>query len=1130
VLPKADRFIRYRQSALMANAAQNAFEQHPHAVQVVRFIGATPASSDPRSLLEMLCRQINRAYRGDQGTPLLDYEQLVNTFKLLLALATPERPLIIFLDALDQLSVRETDIAMTWLPSELPPHVRLVISALPGPVLNAVARRALSAEANLTSSVINLPSLSPADGAELLRRWMNEAGRTLQSEQQDGVLAKFSRYGLPLQLQLAFEEARRWRSYQGIPCHVGGDSVLSDDILGQIGSLFRRLERDHGRLLVARALGYLGASRHGLAEDELLDVLAQDEEFFGDFLARVRHELSLASRTYRQLPIAVWARLYLDLEPYMAVHAAFGTSLLSFYHRAVLEAVDLKYLATDGHALHSALAGYFNSQPTWLTSWGVPHTRKVAELPHQLARAEDWKSLADVLLDPVFLHAKCAAGLTFDLLADYDTAARVGSALPYREAVSLVGAAVRLSSHVIAKDWRQLAAQLHGRLANEEEPMVRRFLNRLAKEAPRPWIRPLTASLDSPGHSLLATFPRHTSGILSIVITADDSHALTGHGDGCLKLWHLATGTELRTYVGHTGMVAGIAVTPNGDRALSCASGSTDDSMRLWDIESGAEIGIFRHKTLWPLKLFPLKAKWVNAVAITPDGRHALFASSDHTLKLWDLDRLRVVRTFRGHTDVVGAVAISPDGHCVISGSDDHSLKRWDLKNGRTLRTFRGHTKGVQDVAIAPDGSRMVSASLDHTLRLWDVETGEELCVLDAHTSTVTSVVFTPDGHRAVSGSMDGMMMLWDLDSGDLLHTFENCGRVGDVGITSDGNRLVSGSIEGDLKVWDLKVPQKTRSLSVHRSAVSAVVMLKERQRVISSGADGTLKTWDLTGREVRLRAGITVADGRFTTAWDSKEAKAGGRFPIEFFRRIGALAVTPDGRTALTGSYDNILRLRDLGSGRELDNFEGHTAPVTAVIVTLDGQRALSASGDKTLKVWNLGNGRETHTLTAHSQWVHALAESSDGRRVISASSDGHLTLWEVGSWRQLLSIDVGAGWVSAVVMTPDGRQALSGSASGKITLWDLDTGAAVRTLWGHVDLVTGLAITSNGCQILSVSDDHTARLWDLTTGRELAVFIADAPFWCCAAGSDELFIAGDALGRVHFLHLEEHGSPFLV
>src|SRR5229473_2976779 len=109
-----------------------------------------------------------------------------------------------------------------------------------------------------------------------------------------------------------------------------------------------------------------------------------------------------------------------------------------------------------------------------------------------------------------------------------------------------------------------------------------------------------------------------------------------------------------------------------------------------------------------------------SGVTVTPDGKRAVSASYDRTLKVWDLDTGRALRTLEGHSLFVNGVAVTPDGKRAVSASSDNTLKVWDLETGRALRTLEGHTHHVNGMAVTPDGKRVVSASADNTTGIWE--------------------------------------------------------------------------------------------------------------------------------------------------------------------------------------------------------------------------------------------------------------------------------------------------------------------------------------------------------------------------------------------------------------------------
>jgi hypothetical protein len=109
-------------------------------------------------------------------------------------------------------------------------------------------------------------------------------------------------------------------------------------------------------------------------------------------------------------------------------------------------------------------------------------------------------------------------------------------------------------------------------------------------------------------------------------------------------------------------------------------------------------------------------ANWVNACAVTPDGRRVVSASGDHTLKVWDLASGRVEATLEGHAHVVRACAVTPDGRRVVSASNDRTLKVWDLASGRVEATLEGHADCVSACAVTPDGRRVISVLSDNCI------------------------------------------------------------------------------------------------------------------------------------------------------------------------------------------------------------------------------------------------------------------------------------------------------------------------------------------------------------------------------------------------------------------------------
>ena len=119
---------------------------------------------------------------------------------------------------------------------------------------------------------------------------------------------------------------------------------------------------------------------------------------------------------------------------------------------------------------------------------------------------------------------------------------------------------------------------------------------------------------------------------------------------------------------------------------------------------------------------------------------------------MWDLESGRELRTLKGHTDHVNGVALSGDGRLAVSASDDETLKVWEVESGRELRTLQGHAGPVDGVALSGDGRLAVSASDDGTLKVWDVESGRELRTLNGHTTDAVICAWRVSGDGRAGG------------------------------------------------------------------------------------------------------------------------------------------------------------------------------------------------------------------------------------------------------------------------------------------------------------------------------------------------------------------------------------------
>ncbi len=234
-------------------------------------------------------------------------------------------------------------------------------------------------------------------------------------------------------------------------------------------------------------------------------------------------------------------------------------------------------------------------------------------------------------------------------------------------------------------------------------------------------------------------------------------------------------------------------------------SGSADKTLKLWEVQSGR-----------CLRTFVGHTNDVKSVCLSADGRYALSGSLDETIKLWEVGTGdayigRCLRTIEEQMKYVHSLCLSADGCQVLSGSRGWTIKLWDLASEKDLHLIfdsdnDGYIlRGVNSACLSLDGRYVLSGGKDSTLRLWEITSRRCLHSFNGHTGEVTAVCLSCDGHYALSGSKDKTLKLWDVSDGRCLHTFEgHTGGVNTVCLSPDGSYALSGGEDHMLKLWSL--------------------------------------------------------------------------------------------------------------------------------------------------------------------------------------------------------------------------------------------------------------------------------------------------------------------------------------
>jgi WD40 repeat protein/serine/threonine protein kinase len=473
----------------------------------------------------------------------------------------------------------------------------------------------------------------------------------------------------------------------------------------------------------------------------------------------------------------------------------------------------------------------------------------------------------------------------------------------------------------------------------------------------------------------------------------------------------------------------------------------------------------------------------VTCLAVSANGRLIATGSSDGLVSLWDASTLIEQADWREDPiSGVYALAFSPDNQALAYGCADGTIYLWDLSKPRPARkaVLKGHLGTVWALAWGPGGSVLASGSGDGSLRLWDPTRGDKAEVLNqpkADDIAVLAVAFAPGGQVLASGGRDRKVHIWDLAGGKLTERFALQGSQDDISelaFAAKGDRLLSTGTGRFLRIWDLaKGEQLGNPIELTPKGggpyATAAISTDGQMVAVVAGQSAPVRLWEITGESARDRGGLgnlsygTAAlcffpDGKAVVAAGSRRLQVwsvvrkpklavGSDEPVQ----VRSVALSPDGRTLATGSYNGPVRLWDLGGPEPVGvhPLDGHVPrAVAAVRFSPDGTLLASASQDFSARVWDLTGQQpaELARLTGFNNALIGASFSSDNKLFACGSYDRTARLYDIvfGKFVQRGDPLVHPDHLASLALARDGRllaclvgdQPLRGQL---LRLWDL-------------------------------------------------------------------------------------------
>jgi WD40 repeat protein len=1115
----------------------------PGSLVVFRAAGASPASTRVPELLASVWAEIV-AGLGAAGSALpaapRDPAQLQREWPAFLAAASTAATgrLVIVIDALDQLEASAS--LATWIPVHLPAKLRWIVSAAAdhpheGGWLAALRLR--------HAQELPVPPLDEERSRAIVRGLPSLYAKTLDDRQVDALLANPASRN-PLFLTVALRELKLFGAFERLDVAIANlprpAAGAADDALHELfETLLERLEADEAaatRAVVGAALGAIAASRRGLAEADLLQVVA--------------HALPGVDAVSRDVSVQVMLR---QLRPYLQRRHATDGALIGFFHRSLAEQVAARYLpdAPARAAQRRVLASYFDAQP-WQDAGGRPHAGKVAELAwlrQRIAADEPTPAsrdqLAALMLDWAFLHAKHRAGLLYELAGEF-TAARAVLDHEAARQIALVEEALR----------RDIG-----------------FIDANREDYPQALVQCLWNSCWWHDHpSAAAHYENGGAGLQfdgELATWAEAGRAAAAREQPG-AMWmrqlrpgftRLGSGAQMRI-TGFGNAVVGVDWSPDGRFIVAV---STDPAVRVIEAATGQEclrIGHAGRKAL--------------CVAISPDSQRFSLglqgSVTNETLKEFSLLTGELLATHKCHRSAIHKVRYARDGQRLVAASADGSATVWSVPGGELLRRL-GQPKEERQASFHNIGFDLVGrtpklawCSRDEFVNLWDAGTGQAAGRWKARAHAVTALEVSPGGEFvAFHAGYDKGRGLWvhRLDGGEVvLHLERDEGYGGPIAWSPDSRLLAMANGKSQrVRVWRVPGGECVLDVRTHLSEVNAIVFSPDGTRVATASGNTLARrgiseesqfeihvlALDADVPETRLRDHAHVVSHLMYSP-DSSRLVSMARTPTLEYRNEPAAVRLWDSGTMLPRGARHVDESID-----RVERVPGDSMLVTIGKCSLGNERDASA-----VRVWHW-DAMRTASVSRFAGWAAVRAtpggrsfwlRHNDGAgwlgcheyrlpRVVRVrevpgearafSADGAVAVTGVGTAGRLLLVDAGTlaplGEVAAsdkdarverVSFSPRGDR-LVHTEGYAIVVRERASLRELHRLRGHQSSIDVLQVSDDGEWLTSASQD-AVRVWRLGGGECARVYHgrSDPLAWARAPFAGALVPVATAGGMV--------------
>jgi WD40 repeat protein len=454
----------------------------------------------------------------------------------------------------------------------------------------------------------------------------------------------------------------------------------------------------------------------------------------------------------------------------------------------------------------------------------------------------------------------------------------------------------------------------------------------------------------------------------------------------------------------------------------------------------------------------------VYTVSFSPDAKRVLTASSDNTVKIWDVKTGKLLLTLEGNKQSVSYAKFSPDGSKIITSSNDNKIKTWDSFSGELIESRPGKLVGRDTIDYSFDLKKYVTCKRDNVARIWDNETGELLITLSGLTFGLNSASFGLDDEMIIYISRDGSLKVWSLNTAMLqgaskVHTDQ----IISFSLSPDRRKVVSASKDKTAKIWDIETGNLLGTLADHSLGIITAKFSPDGQLIITTSLDKTAKIWDSES---------------YNLLFTLKEHGSA----------VNCASFRADGKMVVTSTYlDSSVYVWDVQNGTILKQIDGINSLVSTSIFNPKGDRIATACLDGTTKVWDVKSGELLYCLDDNNFFIISVAYTPDGKSIVTTSLDNSCNIWDAETGKLLTSLEGHNEFILSAEISANAEKILTASGDHTAKVWEMKTGKLIHTLEGHTRELNAANFSGDLKRIVTTGDDHKIVIWDTETAEML-------------------------------------------